>query len=104
LALVDGIAIAKNNETEALKYSQEAIEILNRLDGIEEGESLIRWTHALALRASGQDKEAETYIREARNRLLKRADRISDPRWRQSFLEQVNDNARVMEFASSWLD
>jgi serine/threonine protein kinase/tetratricopeptide (TPR) repeat protein len=104
LALMAGIAIAKNNETEALKYSQEAIEILNRLDGIEEGESLIRWTHALALRASGQDKEAETYIREARNRLLKRADRISDPRWRQSFLEQVNDNARVMEFASSWLD
>ncbi len=104
LALMAGIAIAKNNESGALEHSREAMGILNRLEGIEEGESLIRWTHALALRAAGHDTEAETFICEARDRLLKRAERISDPRWRQSFLEQVNDNARVMEFASSWLD
>lgn len=103
LALMSGIAIAKNQMAEALEFSSEAIEILNRLEGIEEGESLIRWTHALATRAAGREKEAEAQIREARDRLLKRADRISDPRWRQSFLEQVNDNARVLEFASSWL-
>jgi tetratricopeptide (TPR) repeat protein len=104
LALMAGIAIAKNQESEALEHSREAMDILNRLEGIEEGESLIRWTHALALRAAGHDAESETQIREARDRLLKRAERISDARWRQSFLEQVNDNARVMEFASSWLE
>lgn len=104
LALMAGIAIAKNQESEALALSGEAMDILNRLEGIEEGESLIRWTRALALRAAGNEAEAAKEIREARDRLLKRADRISDPRWRQSFLEQVNDNARVMEFASSWLD
>jgi serine/threonine protein kinase/tetratricopeptide (TPR) repeat protein len=103
LALIAGIAIAKNNEAEALERSREAVDILNRLEGIEEGESLIRWTYALALRASGHDQEAEKQIEEARDRLLKRAERISDPRWRQSFLEQVNDNARVMEFAASWI-
>ncbi len=103
LALMAGIAIAKNQEAEALAHSGEAMEILNRLEGIEEGESLIRWTRALALRASGKETEAASEIREARDRLLKRAERISDARWRQSFLEQVNDNARVLEFASSWL-
>ncbi len=103
LALIAGIAIAKNNEAEALERSREAVDILNRLEGIEEGESLIRWTYALALRAAGHDEEAEKQIEEARDRLLKRAERISDPRWRQSFLEQVNDNARVMEFAASWI-
>ncbi|HMY15814.1 MAG TPA: hypothetical protein PKA58_05775, partial [Polyangium sp.] len=103
LALMAGIAIAKNQEAEALALSSEAMEILNRLDGIEEGESLIRWTRALALRAAGKEAEAASEIRVARDRLLKRAERISDVRWRQSFLEQVNDNARVLEFASSWL-
>lgn len=103
LALMAGISIAKNQESEALALSGEAMDILNRLEGIEEGESLIRWTRALALRAAGKDADAAKEIIEARDRLLKRADRISDPRWRQSFLEQVNDNARVMEFASSWL-
>jgi eukaryotic-like serine/threonine-protein kinase len=103
LALMAGIAIAEKQEAEALVHSSEAVEILNRLEGIEEGESLIRWTHALALRASGQEAESEKQIREARDRLLQRAERITDTRWRQSFLEQVNDNARVLEFASSWL-
>ncbi|HRI63256.1 MAG TPA: protein kinase [Polyangium sp.] len=103
LALMAGIAIAKNQENDALEFSREAMEILNRLEGIEEGESLIRWTRALALRAAGKEAEAAKDIAEARDRLLKRAERISDPRWRQSFLEQVNDNARVLEFASSWL-
>ena len=103
LALIAGIEIAKNNEAGALEHSREAMEILDRLEGIEEGESLIRWTHALALRAAGQEQEAEHRIADARQRLLKRAERITDPKWRQSFLEQVHDNARVMEFASSWL-
>ncbi|MBK9262674.1 MAG: protein kinase [Polyangiaceae bacterium] len=103
LALMAGIAIAKNKEFDALVYSREATDILNRLEGIEEGESLIRWTHALALRAAGHDQEAEKHIADARERLLKKAERITDPKWRQSFLEQVPDNARVMEFASSWL-
>jgi eukaryotic-like serine/threonine-protein kinase len=104
LALMAGIAIAKNKEFEALVYSRESMAILNKLEGIEEGESLIRWTHALALRAAGQDQEAEKHIAEAREKLLQKAERITDAKWRQSFLEQVNDNARVMEFASAWLD
>jgi eukaryotic-like serine/threonine-protein kinase len=104
LALMAGIAIAKNKEFEALVYSRESMAILHKLESIEEGESLIRWTHALALRAAGQDQEAEKHIAEARQKLLQKADRITDQKWRQSFLEQVNDNARVMEFASAWLD
>ncbi|MDI3281804.1 serine/threonine-protein kinase [Polyangium sp. 15x6] len=103
LALIAGIAIARNNVREAYMKASEAMQTLSRLEGIEEGESLIQWTYALALRVNGAEEEALCRITEARRRLLKRADRISDPRWRQSFLEQVPDNARVMEFAAIWL-
>ncbi|MDI1442863.1 serine/threonine-protein kinase [Polyangium sp. 6x1] len=103
LALIAAIAIARNNVLEAYQKASEAMQILGRLEGIEEGESLIQWTYALALRVNGAEVEALQQITEARRRLLKRADRISDPRWRQSFLEQVPDNARVMEFAAIWL-
>ncbi|TKC99550.1 protein kinase domain-containing protein [Polyangium fumosum] len=103
LALIAAIAIARNNVREAYTKASEAMQILGRLEGIEEGESLIQWTYALALRVNGAEEEALRRITEARRRLLKRADRISDPRWRQSFLEQVPDNARVMEFAAIWL-
>ncbi|MDI1479534.1 serine/threonine-protein kinase [Polyangium sp. y55x31] len=102
LALIAAIAIARNNVREAYMKASEAMQILSRLEGIEEGESLIQWTYALALRVNGAEEEALCRIAEARRRLLKRADRISDPRWRQSFLEQVPDNARVMEFAAIW--
>ncbi|MRG93812.1 serine/threonine-protein kinase [Polyangium spumosum] len=103
LALVAGIKIVQNNVREAFTKATEAMQILDRLEGIEEGESLIQWTYALALRVNGAEEEALRRITEARRRLQKRADRISDPRWRQSFLEQVPDNARVMEFAAIWL-
>jgi len=103
LAVLAGIAITKNDESAALAKATEAMQILDRLEGIEEGESLIQWTYALALRVNGQEGEAHRRIAEARRRLQRRADRISDPRWRQSFLEQVPDNARVMEFAAIWL-
>jgi len=103
LALLAGIAIVKRTETEALSRAGEAQAILDKLEGIEEGESLVRGTYALALRVMGREEEAHKRILEARRRLLVRADKISDPRWRQSFLEQVPDNARVMEFAAVWL-
>ncbi|HVK69208.1 MAG TPA: protein kinase [Polyangium sp.] len=103
LALIAAIAIVRNNVREAYTKASEAMQILGRLEGIEEGESLIQWTYALALRVNGAEEEALRRITEARRRLLKRADRISDPRWRQNFLEQVPDNARVMEFAEIWL-
>ncbi len=103
LALLAAIAIARNNVREAFTKATEAMQILDRLEGIEEGESLIQWTYALALRVNGAEDEALRCIADARRKLLQRADRISDPRWRQSFLEQVPDNARVMEFAATWL-
>jgi eukaryotic-like serine/threonine-protein kinase len=70
--------------------------LLERLGGVEERESLIRWVHALALRNSGREPEGRRRMAEAPRRLLDRADRINEPHWRMSFLEGVRDNERLM--------
>jgi hypothetical protein len=47
--------------------------------------------------------DAKASIARARDRLLDRAHKISDPRMRQSFLSNVAENARTMRRAKQWL-
>ena len=42
-------------------------------------------------------------IESARKRLLQRAERISRPAWRASFLERVPENARTLSLAHEWV-
>ena len=81
---------------EALPRAKEGIEILESLDGVEEGEALIRLVHVLALGATGHTAEARERLALAQARLRQRANRISDPLWRRSFLENVPENAQTM--------
>jgi hypothetical protein len=78
------------------------MDLLGRLGGLEEGESLIRAVYALALRAAGNDAEGREVIHAARATLLARAERIRDPEWRQRFIAAVPENARVMDLAAHW--
>jgi eukaryotic-like serine/threonine-protein kinase len=80
--------------------AREAMGVYRELEGLEEGESLIRLQHALALEASGETTAAAVAITEARRRLLERADRISDARLRRSFLDHIPENARTLALAS----
>jgi tetratricopeptide (TPR) repeat protein len=100
-----GILLLEQRQTApALRCAQEAMDVLNRLGGVDEGESLIRTLNALALRAAGKDPEGRKQIADARKRLIERADRIKNLHWRQSFLERVPDNARLLQLAAQWLD
>ncbi|WP_437618221.1 hypothetical protein [Sorangium sp. So ce1151] len=53
--------------------------------------------------ATGDVEAAREVIREARADLLARADRIGDPAFRKSFLENVSANVRTLDLARAWL-
>jgi len=46
---------------------------------------------------------AHAAIRVARERVLAVADRIHDPRYRKSFLEDVPESVRILTLAGAWL-
>ncbi|MBW2457980.1 MAG: protein kinase, partial [Deltaproteobacteria bacterium] len=89
LATVGHIRLAQNRVEEALAVAKEAMELLESLGGIEEGEAKVRLVHAQALEASGDHEGASNAIDVASVRLWDRAGKIKDEIWRKSFLEQV---------------
>jgi eukaryotic-like serine/threonine-protein kinase len=104
LATLAQVKLAKGSVAEALDAAREATELLEQLGGIDEGESLVRLVHAEAVWANGDVEGARRIVGTARERLLARAAKISDPAWRQSFLERVPENARTMALARLWVD
>ncbi|KYF91271.1 hypothetical protein BE17_41190, partial [Sorangium cellulosum] len=87
---------------DALAATTEAYCLLDSV-GAEAGESLVRLTHAEALSACGHRREATLAIASARESLLDRARRISDPVWRGKFLGNVPDNVATLELERRWL-
>jgi hypothetical protein len=65
--------------------------------------AFVRLAHAEALHATGAHDAARRAIAEARVQLLRIADRIDDPAYRQSFLDSVPENARTLVLASAWI-
>ena len=103
-ALVADVRLAEARSAEALAEARTAMEILGGLEGIEEGEALIRVVHAEALAATGDGDGARAAIGEARDRLLARAARVVDPALRESLLSRVPENARTLALARAWLE
>jgi tetratricopeptide (TPR) repeat protein len=100
LATLGGILLRRGEAAEALVKAREAMEILESLEGVEEGEALIRLVYILALESTGDRAEAEVRILQAQERLEVRSQRISDPRWKRSFLEHVPENAATMALSA----
>jgi tetratricopeptide (TPR) repeat protein len=88
---------------EALEASRQSMAILNELGLLDSGEGIVRLAHAEALHASGHHGEAHQAIQQASARLLARAERISDPARRRSFLERIPEHARTLELERQWL-
>ena len=82
--------------------AREAMDILDGLGGVEEGESYVRLAFAEALEASGDREAAREAIATARVRILERAAMIHDPQWKESFLHLVRENERTLELARQW--
>lgn len=94
--------LARGKIPEALGSAREAMDLLESLGDIEQGETVVRLAHAEALHAPGDAAGARAAIALAKTRLLGRADKIRDPVWRTSFLERIADHARILELARAW--
>jgi len=103
LAVLAQILLAQGRAKEAHVAAAEAHATLERLGGIDGGEFLIRVEHALALEAVGEHAQAVEVLRTARDRLVTCANKIVDAALRESFLQRVPENARIMELARAWL-
>jgi tetratricopeptide (TPR) repeat protein len=103
LADLASVLLRQGDLHEALVVAREGHDLLESLGGVEEGESQIRLMLAEALRAAGEPDTARAAIDRARERLLARAAKITDPEWRTSFLENLPENARTLAVARDLL-
>ncbi|MCX4241508.1 serine/threonine-protein kinase [Paraliomyxa miuraensis] len=88
----------------ALEDARIAIEGLESLDRVQEGESFIRLTWAEALAAAGHLDEARAAILSAKRSVDERARRIDEPELRESFSTRVPENARILQLATQWIE
>ncbi|HEX3483296.1 MAG TPA: protein kinase [Kofleriaceae bacterium] len=104
LATLSMLRLAQGRAGEALAAAEDAIARCVEMGGcgMFRG-AFVRLAHAEALHATGAHDAARHAIAEARTRLLRIADRIPDPEYRQSFLHGVPENARTLALAGSWL-
>jgi len=103
-AVLSAMLLLRDESDEALAEARKAMELLERLGGVEEGEALIRLMLMSALARKGDTVAACEAAAEARDRLELRAERIANPAWRRSFLSDVPEHARTIELAAQWLD
>lgn len=99
LGLLADILLKTPRHIEAFMAASQAVEILVSV-GVAEDEARIRLVYAMALDAMGHGRNAREAYDGARRRLLARADRISDPEWRNSFLAKVRDHERTLSLAA----
>jgi tetratricopeptide (TPR) repeat protein len=83
----------------ALAHAKHALELI-AIHGLpEEGEAAIWLANAQALYATGSHAEAFAAISDAEAKLLEKAAKIQDERWRASFLEAIPENADTLRLA-----
>jgi len=104
LATLGQVRLNQGRTRQARKAAQEAIRLLEKLGGIEEGETTVRLVDAETLYACGEVDAARAAITVAVARLDERAGKIKDRHWRRSFLERVPDNAQTLNRAEEWLE
>jgi tetratricopeptide (TPR) repeat protein len=103
LAELASVLLRQGRAGEASIAAREAHDLLDALGGVEEGESAVRLMLAETLHAIGDEPRAREAIERARDRLLERAARITDPTWRTSFLQNLPENARTLALATELL-
>jgi len=94
--------LAQSKNSEALASAEEAISLLAAVGSSKYCESLVRLMNAETKMAIGDETGAQTAIRAARDRLVERAELITDDGMRESFLTRVRDNVRTLELAREW--
>jgi hypothetical protein len=102
LGVLARVLLAKGLTSLATATSKEAMAKLEALGGLEEGEAMVRLVYAEALDATGDRPGARQAVLAARDRLLARAKKIENTRWRESFLSGVPEHARTLKLSADW--
>jgi serine/threonine protein kinase/tetratricopeptide (TPR) repeat protein len=103
LAFLAGALLAAARVDEAIAAAEEGLRILASCGGTEEGVGMLQLAQAEALFAAGRVDEAKQAIAVAKAGVLERAAKISDATLRQSFLDRIAENARILGLAQRWL-
>ncbi|HWO20230.1 MAG TPA: protein kinase [Kofleriaceae bacterium] len=102
-ATLAAIHLAQGRTADALATAEDAAAHYTAIGGASMFRgAFVRLIRAEALHASGAHDAACRAIADARARLLAIADRIPDPAYRRSFLENVPENARTLALARAW--
>jgi tetratricopeptide (TPR) repeat protein len=99
LGVLAHVLLARGRSTEAAEQAERAAALLQELGTIEEGEALVRVTHARTVLVTRGPDAARPLVLDARARLLARADKIKEPKWRESFLANRPENALTLELS-----
>ena len=103
LAALAHVLLAEGRPADAIAPAREAMDLLEALGGMEEGEAFVRLIFAESLDRTGDRAAARAILEPSRAQILARADKISDPSWRRSYLESIPEHARTLALASAWL-
>jgi eukaryotic-like serine/threonine-protein kinase len=95
--------LSEGQVARALELARAAVDTFDAGGGLGEEETLTRLAFVEALFAAGEQKPALRALTRARERLLERAARISDPRRRAAHLECIPYHAETLELAARWL-
>jgi tetratricopeptide (TPR) repeat protein len=98
LMLLAEVLLARGAAGEAVATSRAALAVVSE-HGFEEGEVRLRLVHGQALFATGDVDDARAQAANAARLVTDAAGRIAHSALRQSFLENVEENARVIAFA-----
>jgi hypothetical protein len=102
-ATLAAIQLAQRHATDALATAEEAMAQYEAHEAFGFKGAFARLVHAEALHAADHHERSRAAIAVARDRLLANAEKIGDPIYRRSFLENVPENARTFALARAWL-
>ncbi len=95
--------LARGTVADALADAARAVEKLDELGGIDEGEAIVRLVHARALHAAGRFEDARAAIGRAEAHVRETANKINDAEMRERCLRMVPENAKTLELSREWL-
>jgi tetratricopeptide (TPR) repeat protein len=97
------VALHRGHPTAALALAARALDTATSGVSPPEIEAALHLARAEALHALGQTPDAHAAIREARDRILRIAATLDELELRESYVTNVDANARTLKLAREWL-
>jgi tetratricopeptide (TPR) repeat protein len=95
------ILLRRGEVARALEVSTYAMSLRKGL-AVEVGDTSVRLLHAQALYANQQQEAAIQTLEEAQKNIVQRAQQISDPHLRTTFLENIPEHVAVASLLTQW--